>query len=438
MAHAASRPDHLDLAPVARVAGTITLPGSKSISNRTLLLAALAEGATDIAGLLDSDDTARMLEALRSLGIAWEATGRRGGYRVHGCAGAIPVKSAVLFLGNAGTAFRPLTAVLALSGGTYRLAGVARMHERPIGDLVEALRSLGAAIDYLEKDGFPPLGIRPARLAADPAVAVRGAVSSQFLTALLMGLPLAGRRIAVDVTGELVSKPYVELTINSMRQFGVAVAREGWRRFVVPAGARYRSPGTVHVEGDASSASYFLAAGALGGGPVRVQGVGRASVQGDVRFVDVLEAMGASVAVGDDWIEVRGTRPLRAIDLDLNHIPDAAMTAAVLALFADGPSMIRNVANWRVKETDRLAAMATELRKVGAAVVEGADSLRITPPPDGLVANAAIDTYDDHRMAMCFSLLAIGRVPVRINDPACVSKTFPDYFRELGRLTAPV
>jgi 3-phosphoshikimate 1-carboxyvinyltransferase len=439
MAQAAARPGHLDLAPVARVAGAITLPGSKSLSNRTLLLAALADGATTIAGLLDSDDTARMLEALRALGITWEATGEPGGYRVHGCAGVVPVKRAELFLGNAGTAFRPLTAVLALSGGTYRLAGIARMHERPIGDLVDALRALGAEIRYLGKEGFPPLEVRPARLAPAPApaVAVRGELSSQFLTALLMALPLAGRRVAVDVTGELVSKPYVELTLDSMQRFGVAVERAGWRRFVVPAGARYRSPGTIHVEGDASSASYFLAAGAIGGGPVRVQGVGRASVQGDVRFVEVLEAMGASVAAGDDWVEVRGARPLRAIDLDLNHIPDAAMTAAVLALFADGPSTIRNVANWRVKETDRLAAMATELRKVGAVVDEGADSLRITPPPGGrLTPNAVIDTYDDHRMAMCFSLVALGGVPVRINDPACVSKTFPDYFKELARLTA--
>jgi 3-phosphoshikimate 1-carboxyvinyltransferase len=438
MAHAARRPDHLDLAPIARVAGTIALPGSKSISNRTLLLAALADGATDIVGLLDSDDTARMLEALRTLGVQCGATGAPGRYRVDGCAGTIPARQAELFLGNAGTAFRPLTAVLALASGTYRLAGVPRMHERPIGDLVAALRTLGADIRYLGKDGFPPLEIRPGRLAPEPAVGVRGDVSSQFLTALLMALPLAGRRVAVDVIGDLVSRPYVELTLNSMRRFGVEVERDGWRRFVVPAGARYRSPGTIHVEGDASSASYFLAAGAIGGGPVRVQGVGRASVQGDVRFVEVLRAMGADVLLGDDWIEVRGTRPLRAVDLDLNHIPDAAMTVAILALFADGPSTIRNVANWRVKETDRLAAMATELRKVGAAVEEGADRLRITPPAGArLTPDAVIDTYDDHRMAMCFSLVALGGVPVRINDPACVNKTFPEYFRELLRLAGP-
>jgi 3-phosphoshikimate 1-carboxyvinyltransferase len=434
MAHDPARAAYLDLAPIGRAAGTVRLPGSKSISNRTLLLAALADGATAIRGLLDSDDTARMLEALRALGVACDRAPGDGDCVVRGAAGTFAVKRADLFLGNAGTAFRPLTAVLALSGGEYRLAGVARMHERPIGDLVDALRALGADIRYLGREGFPPLEIRPATPAPRSDLTVRGDVSSQFLTALLMALPLVGRRIAVEVAGELVSKPYVEVTLNSMRRFGVEVEREGWARFVVPGGARYRSPGTIRVEGDASSASYFLAAGAIAGGPVRVEGVGRASVQGDVRFVEVLEAMGAAVALGDDWIEVRGARPLRAIDADLNHIPDAAMTVAMLALFADGPSTVRNVANWRVKETDRLAAMATELRKVGAAVEEGADWLRISPP--ARLQAATIDTYDDHRMAMCFSLVALGGVPVRINDPACVNKTFPGYFGELARLAA--
>ncbi|MCX7892949.1 MAG: 3-phosphoshikimate 1-carboxyvinyltransferase [Burkholderiales bacterium] len=421
----------LDLAPVAGVAGTVTLPGSKSISNRTLLLAALAEGGTEVRGLLESDDTARMLEALAALGIRVERVGDARDYRVAGAGGRVPASSADLFLGNAGTAFRPLVAVLALAGGTYRLAGVARMHERPIGDLVDALRPLGADIRYLGAEGFPPLEIRPFRDTGAASVSVRGNVSSQFLTALLMALPLLRRPIAVEVAGELISKPYVEITLNLMERFGVAVRREGWSRFVVPADARYRSPGVIHVEGDASSASYFLAAGAVGGGPVRVAGVGRASIQGDVRFVEVLERMGARVTLGDDWIETRGRPPLRALDADLNHIPDAAMTAAVLALFADGPSTIRNVASWRVKETDRLAAMAAELRKVGAAVEEGADSLRIAPPAGGLTPGAAIDTYDDHRMAMCFSLVCLAGVPVRINDPGCVAKTFPGYFDAL-------
>jgi len=426
-----TRPAYLDLAPVARVAGTIALPGSKSISNRALLLAALADGETELLGVLESDDTERMLEALRTLGVAWT---RRtpGGYLVRGAGGPFPVRSAELFLGNAGTAFRPLTAVLALSRGTYRLSGTPRMHDRPIGDLVDALRTLGAEIRYLGRDGFPPLEVRPPRAPLAAAASVRGDVSSQFLSAALMALPLAGRPVAVTVAGELVSKPYVAITLELMDRFGVKVAREGWARFSVGAGARYRGPGRFHVEGDASSASYFLAAGAIGGGPVRVEGVGVASTQGDVRFVEVLRAMGAAVTVGDDWIEVRGSPPLRALDADLNHIPDAAMTAAVLALFADGPSTIRNVANWRVKETDRLSAMATELRKVGAAVEEGADRLRIVPP--AILRPATIDTYDDHRMAMCFSLVALGGVAVRINDPQCVGKTFPGYFREFERL----
>jgi 3-phosphoshikimate 1-carboxyvinyltransferase len=425
------RAPHLDLAPATRAAGTIRLPGSKSISNRALLLAALADGETRLRGVLEADDTARMLDALRTLGVAWTRAGG-GEYTVRGAGGPFPVREAELFLGNAGTAFRPLTAALALAGGTYRLAGVPRMHERPIGDLVEALRALGADIRYLGKEGYPPLEIRPAGRALGDATTVRGDVSSQFLSALLMALPLAGRPVSVQVAGDLVSKPYVAITLDLMRRFGVALEQDGWSRFALPAGARYRSPARLDVEGDASSASYFLAAGAIGGGPVRVEGVDESSIQGDVRFVEVLRAMGAEVAFGPGWIEVRGRPPLRAIDADLNHIPDAAMTAAVLALFADGPSTIRNVANWRVKETDRLAAMATELRKVGARVEEGADFLRVEAP--AALVPATIDTYDDHRMAMCFSLVALGGVPVRINDPGCVAKTFPDYFRAFAGL----
>ncbi|HTO50807.1 MAG TPA: 3-phosphoshikimate 1-carboxyvinyltransferase, partial [Burkholderiales bacterium] len=353
MSGGGARPAHLDLAPAVRAAGTVRLPGSKSISNRALLLAALSRGETSLRGVLESDDTARMLDALCTLGVAWTRTGT-GEYTVQGADGAFPVRAAELFLGNAGTAFRPLTAALALAGGTYRLSGVPRMHERPIGDLVDALRALGADVGYLGRDGYPPLEIRPAGALGDAAT-VRGDVSSQFLSALLMALPLAGQRVAVQVAGELVSKPYVEITLDLMRRFGVVLERDGWQRFAVPAAAAYRSPGRLDVEGDASSASYFLAAGAVGGGPVRVEGVDASSIQGDVRFVEVLRAMGADVTFGTGWIEVRGRAPLRPIDLDLNHIPDAAMTAAVLALFADGPSTIRNVANWRVKETDRLA-----------------------------------------------------------------------------------
>jgi 3-phosphoshikimate 1-carboxyvinyltransferase len=360
-----------------------------------------------------------MRDALALLGVSFS------GNTVTGVGGPFPVKKAELFLGNAGTAFRPLTAALAFSGGEYRLAGVPRMHERPIGDLVDALRGIGARVDYSGKDGFPPLVLRASKLNTEK-LRVRGDVSSQFLTALLMALPLGGKPARIEVQGELISKPYVEITLNVMKRFGIEVKRTGWRYFDVPAGT-YASPGKIFVEGDASSASYFLAAGAIGGGPVRVEGVGRDSIQGDIRFTEVLERMGAKVSFGPDWVEASGGQPVRAIDLDLNHIPDAAMTAAVLALFADGPSVIRNVASWRVKETDRLVAMATELRKFGAQVEEGGDFLKIAPP-SSLRANVAVDTYDDHRMAMSFSLAALGGVPVRINDPRCVAKTFPEYF----------
>ncbi len=449
----------LDLAPATRASGSVRLPGSKSISNRFLLLAALAQGETCIRDLLLSDDTERMLEALKALGIDWQRQGSE--FCVRGAGGFFPVKQAELFLGNAGTAFRPLTAALAFGDGHYRLSGVARMHERPIGDLVEALRQLGADIRYLGNDGFPPLEIRPAAIVAGGRVRVRGEASSQFLTALLMALPLTGKGATIEVAGELISKPYIDMTLNLMARFGVAVDREGWREFRIPAGARYVSPGTVTVEGDASAASYFLAAGAIGGGPVRVEGAGRDSIQGDVRFAEALQAMGARIEVGANWIEARAPVDgrLQAIDLDCNHIPDAAMTLAVVALFAEGTTRLTHIASWRVKETDRIAAMATELRKLGAQVEAGADYIAVSMPRSepaaavsrlcsepaaavsrGLtfVPHASIDTYDDHRMAMCFSLACLGGVPVRINDPACVSKTFPDYFERFLSLLAPV
>ena len=418
----------LDLGPIARVRGTVKMPGSKSISNRVLLLAALADGETRVENLLDSDDTRVMLDALELLGARIE----RDSATVRG--GPFTNESAELHLGNAGTAFRPLTAVLALTGGEYRLSGTPRMHERPIGDLVDALRALGARIDYLGKEGFPPLALHSGAIRRGAPLRVRGNVSSQYLSALLMALPLTGSERVVEVEGELISKPYVEITLNLMRRFGVEVLREGWRSFVVP-GKRYSSPGKIRVEGDASSASYFLAAGAIGGGPVRVEGVGRSSIQGDIRFTEVLQQMGAKISMGDDWIESSAPHrgKLKAIDADLNHIPDAAMTAAVAALFADGASILRNIASWRVKETDRLAAVATELRKLGAAVEEGADALRVTPPAS--LKPATIATYDDHRMAMSFSLAALGGIRVRINDPACVGKTFPEYFEALAGIS---
>ena len=419
--------EFLDLQPITRMAGTVVLPGSKSISNRILLLAALAEGVTEVKGLLASDDTGHMLAALATLGVSCTQQGDSRDYRVQGVGGVFPVKQADLFLGNAGTAFRPLTAALAVSQGHYQLSGVPRMHERPIGDLVEALRQLGAHIDYLGQAGFPPLLIQAATPQVGGRVQIRGNVSSQFLTALLMALPLTGVTTTVEVVGELISKPYIEITLNLMRRFGVEVERHDGQSFVVHGQQRYRSPGAIQVEGDASSASYFLAAGAIGGGPVRVEGVGKNSIQGDIRFAETLAAMGAHISMGDNWVEASNAGQLQAIDADLNHIPYAAMTIAVTALFAEGSTTIRNIASWRVKETDRIAAMATELRKLGARVEEGADFIRITPPAT-LTPNAQIDTYDDHRMAMCFSLAALSGVAVRIHDPQCVGKTFPGYF----------
>jgi 3-phosphoshikimate 1-carboxyvinyltransferase len=424
----------LDIPPLEGAAGEVRLPGSKSISNRVLLLAALSGGTTRLHELLDSDDTRVMLDALRALGCGVRHSGAT--VEVTGLGGGTPAAHARLFLGNAGTAMRPLTAALAVIGGEFELSGVARMHERPIGDLVDALRQLGCEIEYLGVAGYPPLRIGRPRLKLDAPIRVRGDVSSQFLTALLMALPLVARHdIVIEVVGELISKPYIEITLNLLRQFGIRVTRDGWQRFTIPAGSSYRSPGELQVEADASSASYFIARGAIAaepGHPVRVTGVGEDSIQGDIRFLDAVRRMGATVRGGPHWVEVeRGAWPLRAIDLDCNHIPDAAMTLAMLALHADGTSRLRNIASWRVKETDRLTAMATELRKLGAKVQEGPDFMAITPPRQWQAAS--IRTYDDHRIAMCFSLAAFNPhgAPVRIQHPSCVAKTFPDYFEAL-------
>ena len=434
-------PAQLHLPAVAHVGGEVRLPGSKSISNRTLLLAALCDGETIVRNLLKSDDTDVMLTALRTLGVTVESLGADD-YRVTGCGGTFPAKSATLFLGNAGTAFRPLTAALALQGGHYTLSGVPRMHERPIGDLIDALTSIGAQARYTGNTGFPPLEIAPFQPKDNASVRVRGDVSSQFLSALLMALPLLKTPPTVEVVGELISKPYVDITLNLMARFGVSIQHQQWRSFSAENASKYLPIKEIHVEGDASSASYFLAAGAIAGlvraagEGVRVRGVGQASIQGDVKFAEALALMGATIYMGEDWISAAPPAgKLQPIDMDFNHIPDAAMTIAVLALFANGTTTLRNIASWRVKETDRIAAMATELRKLGASVEEGVDYLCITPPRY-LTPNAVIHTYDDHRMAMCFSLVTLGEfgVPVTIDDPKCVAKTFPTYFNEFARI----
>ena len=420
----------LDLPPIRAVEGTIALPGSKSISNRTLLLAALANGRTVLEGLLVADDTTVMREALVKLGVTLQDEGTR--CIVDGVGGRFPVGAADLFLGNAGTAVRPLAAALAVQGGDYHISGVARMHERPIGDLVDALRRLGCDVRYVEKEGFPPLAIGAAGGHAGGRVPIRGDVSSQFLSALLMALPVAHgahmARTVVDVTTPLVSRPYVEITLRLMHRFGVDVVARG-NTFEVPADNRYRAPGTVHVEGDASAASYFLAAGAIGGGPVRVTGVGRDSIQGDVAFANVLSQLGADIRFGDDFIEARSAGKLGGGTIDCIAIPDAAMTLAIVALFASAPIRLVNIGSWRVKETDRIAAMASELAKLGATLAAGNDWLEVAPL--AAFRHAAIDTYDDHRIAMCFALAALGGAGVTINEPGCVRKTFPGYFDAL-------
>jgi 3-phosphoshikimate 1-carboxyvinyltransferase len=436
----------IEIGPYTQAKGLVTLPGSKSISNRALLLAALASGTTTLKNLLDADDTQVMRNALRVLGLSVVDKPEKVCI-VEGSSGFFPVREADLFMGNAGTAIRPLTAALAMQGGSYRLSGVARMHERPIRDLVDGLRQVGAQITYELQEGYPPIRIAAADIQIEHVVQVRGDVSSQFLTALLMALPLVARDpVRIEVLGELISRPYIEITLKLMARFGIHVRCPDAQSFVIPAQSSkvvYQSPGILSVEGDASSASYFLALGALGKGPMRVLGVGSESIQGDIAFADALALMGAKVSLGEDWIEVTGignsNGKLNGIALDCTAIPDAAMTLAVLALFATGKTRLNQIASWRVKETDRIAAMAKELRKVGAIVEEGADYLVIEAPhtwSDWRAPVEGIDTYDDHRMAMCFSLAAFGPHTLKINDPHCVAKTFPNYFAEFSAIAS--
>ncbi|MEM7133307.1 MAG: 3-phosphoshikimate 1-carboxyvinyltransferase [Chloroflexota bacterium] len=424
--------DSLTLKPIAKISGEINLPGSKSFSNRALLLAALAHGTTEITNLLDSDDIGHMLGALQKLGVQFERSADKRSCIVIGNGGAFTSKEHTeLFLGNAGTAMRPVCAALCLGAGTFTLTGEPRMEERPIKHLVDSLRQTGCQISYLKNDGYPPLTIQANGIKGGN-ITIDGSISSQYLTALLMACPLAQADTTITVAGELVSKPYIDITLHTMGQFGVVVENDSYQRFHIKGQQRYQSPGTFLVEGDASSASYFLAAAAIKGGTVKVTGIGRNSIQGDIHFATVLEQMGANVEWGDEYITVRrGT--LTGIDMDMNHIPDAAMTIATTALFAQGQTAIRNIYNWRVKETDRLNAMATELKKVGAEVVEGDDFIEITPPAE--LRHAAIDTYNDHRIAMCFSLLALDEHSVTINDPKCTAKTFPDYFERLNEVS---
>jgi len=423
--------EQLTLDPIAKVSGEVNVPGSKSLSNRALLLAALAEGETELTNLLDSEDIEHMLNALTKLDINYRLSEDKTQCVVQGNGGAFNVAEPLeLFLGNAGTAMRPLCAALAASNVDTVLTGEPRMEERPIGDLVDALREADAEVTYLKNEGFPPLQIKGKTLNGGE-MSVDGSVSSQFLTALLMAAPLFSGDVTIRIKGELVSKPYIDITLDTMAKFGVTVENDNYQTFTVSGDAKYIAPGKFMVEGDASSASYFLAAGAIKGGTVRVTGIGQNSIQGDIRFADVLEAMGATVVWNDEYVEITGA-PLKGVNMDMNHIPDAAMTIATTALFAEGPTTMTNIYNWRVKETDRLAAMATELQKLGAKVEEGHDYIKVWPTDS--LKHAEIDTYNDHRIAMCFSLVALSDTPVTINDPGCTRKTFPDYFTRFKTL----
>ena len=423
--------EQLTLDPIAKVSGEVNVPGSKSLSNRALLLAALAEGETELTNLLDSEDIEHMLNALTKLGINYRLSEDKTQCVVQGNGGAFNVAEPLeLFLGNAGTAMRPLCAALAASNVDTVLTGEPRMEERPIGDLVDALREADAEVTYLKNEGYPPLQIKGKTLNGGE-MSVDGSVSSQFLTALLMAAPLFSGDVTIRIKGELVSKPYIDITLDTMAKFGVTVKNDNYQTFTVSGDAKYIAPGKFMVEGDASSASYFLAAGAIKGGTVRVTGIGQNSIQGDIRFADVLEAMGATVVWNDEYVEITGA-PLKGVNMDMNHIPDAAMTIATTALFAEGPTTMTNIYNWRVKETDRLAAMATELQKLGAKVEEGHDYIKVWPTDS--LKHAEIDTYNDHRIAMCFSLVALSDTPVTINDPGCTRKTFPDYFTRFKTL----
>ena len=421
--------DKLTLSPIRKISGIVNLPGSKSLSNRILLLSMLAEGQTEIQNLLDSDDIRRMVEALEKLGIKFEENRAENRISVSGTAGLIPVSEATLMLGNAGTAIRPLTAAMTLGHGRFVLDGVARMRERPIIDLVDGLSQLGANLRCLNGTDCPPVEVIADGLPGGKT-RLSGAISSQYLTSILLVAPYAKSEVEIEITDKLVSVPYVEMTLRLMQRFGVEVNQKNAQIFRIPR-QQYQSPGRIFVEGDASSASYFLAGAAITKGTVTVKGCGTESIQGDARFAEVLEKMGAKVEWSPQQVKLTGAS-LNGIDVDMNQMPDAAMTLAVAALFASGPTAIRNIYNWRVKETERLQAVSTELRKLGAVVEEGYDYLVIQPPEQ--IQTASIETYDDHRMAMAFSLAACGNSPVTINNPDCVSKTFPDYFEVLSGL----
>ena len=413
-----------------QVRGCIKLPGSKSITNRVLLMAALGSGVTKLIDPLRSEDTDQMINALIKLGVSVkEVNDDQNSIEIKGAEQNFPNKNTNLFLGNSGTTFRPLAAVLAMMRGDYYLSGIERMHERPIKDLVDALEQMGSSIQYEKNHGYPPITINNSSIEISEPIQIKGDISSQYLTALLIAGPISNNEFNIEVIGDLISKPYIDITLKLLTKFNIFYNNDNWRLFSLKKDSVYRNPTKIFVEGDASSASYFFAAASLAGS-IEIKGINKDSIQGDLKFLDIISKMGAKIEYKSDSIQVSRASNLKGLEIDCIEIPDAAMTLAIMAVFADKPTKLKNIGSWRVKETDRILAMNNELTKMGVEVSTTHDSMTIFPQKQ-LNDNISIETYNDHRIAMCFSLFCLKNLNITIQDPNCVNKTYPDYFKDL-------
>jgi len=413
-----------------QVRGFIKLPGSKSITNRVLLMAALGSGVTKLIDPLRSEDTDQMINALIKLGVSVkEVNDDKKTLEIKGAEHNFPNKDTNLFLGNSGTTFRPLAAVLAMMRGSYNLSGIERMHERPIKDLVDALEQMGSSIQYEKNHGYPPITIKNKSIEISKPIKIKGDISSQYLTALLIAGPISNNEFNIEVVGDLISKPYIDITLKLLTKFNIFYNNDNWRLFSLKKDSVYRNPTKIFVEGDASSASYFFAAASLAGS-IEIKGINKDSIQGDLKFLDIISKMGAKIEYKSDSIQVSRASSLKGLEIDCIEIPDAAMTLAIMAVFADKPTKLKNIGSWRVKETDRILAMDNELTKMGVEVSTTHDSMTVFPRKQ-LNDNISIKTYNDHRIAMCFSLFCLKNLNITIQDPNCVNKTYPDYFKDL-------
>ena len=413
-----------------QVRGCIKLPGSKSITNRVLLMAALGSGVTKLIDPLRSEDTDQMINALIKLGVSVkEVNDDKKTLEIKGAEHNFPNKDTNLFLGNSGTTFRPLAAVLAMMRGSYNLSGIERMHERPIKDLVDALEQMGSSIQYEKNHGYPPITINNSSIEISEPIQIKGDISSQYLTALLIAGPISNNEFNIEVIGDLISKPYIDITLKLLTKFNIFYNNDNWRLFSLKKDSVYRNPTKIFVEGDASSASYFFAAASLAGS-IEIKGINKDSIQGDLKFLDIISKMGAKIEYKSDSIQVSRASSLKGLEIDCIEIPDAAMTLAIMAVFADKPTKLKNIGSWRVKETDRILAMNNELTKMGVEVSTTHDSMTVFPQKQ-LNDNISIETYNDHRIAMCFSLFCLKNLNITIQDPNCVNKTYPDYFKDL-------